>query len=322
MRKTLIFILFIAITMSSCVSKKLYTELQTRHNEALAENEALSLENQKNMSDAQRYKDSTVSLLSELSKLKKQNEKDRAELLTLRNKYDETLKAYTQALKSKENLLDASSKQSREYLENLKKQEENIASLTSALSKKEADLKARETRVAQLEGMISNIQGKLSAIKNSLTKALVGFEGKGLTISQRNGKIYVSLENRLLFPSGSWQVNEEGKRAIDEITKVLVTQPNIKIMIEGHTDNVPYKSSGNIRDNWDLSVMRATTIVRLVTANKNIDPKNITAAGRSQYEPLLSNTNADNRARNRRTEVIITPDLSSVEKMLEDLSIE
>ena len=169
--------------------------------------------------------------------------------------------------------------------------------------------------------MISGIQEKLTAIKNSLTKALGGFEGKGLTIHQRNGKIYVSLENRLLFPSGSWQINAEGKNAIDEITKVLVAEPNIKIMIEGHTDNVPFKSSGSIKDNWDLSVMRATTIVRLITSNKKIDPKNITAAGRSEYEPLLPNTNADNRAKNRRTEVIITPDLSSIEKMLEELSI-
>lgn len=104
-------------------------------------------------------------------------------------------------------------------------------------------------------------------------KALVGFEGKGLTITQRNGKIYVSLENRLLFPSGSWQVNNEGRRAITEITKVLVSQPDIKVMIEGHTDNVPYKASGTIKDNWDLSVMRATSIVRLITQNKDIDPK-------------------------------------------------
>ena len=152
--------------------------------------------------------------------------------------------------------------------------------------------------------------------------ALVGFEGKGLTITQRDGKIYVSLENRLLFPSGSWQVDSEGRRAIAEITKVLVAQPDIRVMIEGHTDNVPYRGQGVLKDNWDLSVMRATAIVKLITQNPSIDPRNITAAGRSEYDPVLPNTNSDNRARNRRTEVIITPDLSAIEKMIDELSID
>ena len=157
--------------------------------------------------------------------------------------------------------------------------------------------------------MISQIQDKLTSVKNALMDALVGFEGKGLTITQRDGKIYVSLENRLLFPSGSWQVDSEGRRAI-------------RVMIEGHTDNVPYRGQGVLKDNWDLSVMRATAIVKLITQNPSIDPRNITAAGRSEYDPVLPNTNSDNRARNRRTEVIITPDLSAIEKMIDELSID
>ena len=103
---------------------------------------------------------------------------------------------------------------------------------------------------------------------------------------------------------------------------MLVAQPDIRVMIEGHTDNVPYRGQGVLKDNWDLSVMRATAIVKLITQNPSIDPRNITAAGRSEYDPVLPNTNSDNRARNRRTEVIITPDLSAIEKMIDELSID
>ncbi len=318
----LLIIASLALLLSGCVSKKLYRELESRHADAVAENEALAAENQKNLSEANRYKSLNEALASDLDALKKQYAADKAALDDLKRRYAQAQQSYSDMLKNKENLLDASSKQSREYLAQLKAKEDNIAALEAELSRKEADLKSREQRVAQLEGMISGIQDKLSSLKNELMKALVGFEGKGLTITQRNGKIYVSLENRLLFPSGSWQVNNEGRRAITEITKVLVSQPDIKVMIEGHTDNVPYKASGTIKDNWDLSVMRATSIVRLITQNKDIEPKNITAAGRSEYEPLFPNTNTDNRARNRRTEVIITPDLSAVEKMLSEIEIE
>lgn len=311
-----------ALVSGGCVSKKLYNELAARHAEAVAENEALAAENQKNLSDAGKYRSLSEDLEARLDAARKQSATDRDALDELKKQLADTQDAYQKLLQSKECLLDASSKQSREFLAELQAKQDSIAALNEELAKKQADLRTREARVAQLEGMIAQIQDKLSSIKNDLMKALVGYEGKGLTITQRNGKIYVSLENRLLFPSGSWQIDSEGRRAIEEITKVLVSQPDIHVMIEGHTDNVPYRSSGTLKDNWDLSVMRATTIVRLITRNEGIDPRHITAAGRSEYEPLLPNTNSDNRARNRRTEVIITPDLSVIEKMLDELEID
>lgn len=322
MKTRILVLLTAAVVFSSCVSKKLYNELATRHADAVAENEALASENQKNLSEANKYRSLYEGLAAQMESVKKQAAADKAALDELKRQHAEAQEAYQKMLRGKEDLLDASSKQSREFLAELKAKQDSIAALEAELAKKQADLRARETRVAQLEGMIAQIQDKLSSIKNDLMKALVGYEGKGLTISQRDGKIYVSLENRLLFPSGSWQVNSEGRRAIEEITKVLVSQPDIRIMIEGHTDNVPYRGSGALKDNWDLSVMRATSIVKLITDNKAINPRNITAAGRSEYEPVLPNTNADNRARNRRTEVIITPDLSVIEKMLDELQID
>lgn len=322
MKTRIIVLLAAAAVCSSCVSKKLYNELAARHADAVAENEALASENQKNLSEANKYRSLYEDLAAQMESVKKQAAADKAALDELKRQHAEAQEAYQKMLRGKEDLLDASSKQSREFLAELQAKQDSIAALEAELARKQADLRARETRVAQLEGMIAQIQDKLSSIKNDLMKALVGYEGKGLTISQRDGKIYVSLENRLLFPSGSWQVNSEGRRAIEEITKVLVSQPDIRIMIEGHTDNVPYRGSGALKDNWDLSVMRATSIVKLITDNKAINPRNITAAGRSEYEPVLPNTNSDNRARNRRTEVIITPDLSVIQKMLDELDIE
>ncbi|MBQ8650775.1 MAG: OmpA family protein [Flavobacteriales bacterium] len=321
MYRTLI-IITLALCVSSCVSKKVYTDLQSRYTAALDENERLSRENQENKSSSARYKNLLESANSQLADLRKQYDEKQQSYLSLKNQFNALQSSYLEALKNKENLMDASSRMSREYADNLRRQQSAIDSLSAELTEREKDLRSREARVAQLENMIGGVQAKLASLKNELMKALVGYEGKGLTITQRNGKIYISLENRLLFPSGSWQVNSEGRRAIDEISQVLVSRPDIKIMVEGHTDDVPYKTGAVIKDNWDLSVMRATSIVRLITAHKGINPQNITAAGRSQYEPLLPNTNADNRSRNRRTEVIITPDLASIERMLQDIEIE
>lgn len=320
--KNFVLISAACLLATGCVSKKLYNELSARHAEAVAENEALSAENQKNLSQANRYRTLYEDAVKELNAVRERADRDLAALEQLKKQYADAQQAYRQMLESKESLLDASSRQAREFLEELKAKQDSIAALESELSKGQADLRAREARVAQLEGMIAQIQDKLSSIKNDLLKALGAYQDKGLTITQRNGKIYVSLENRLLFPSGSWQVDNEGRRAIEELTKVLVSQPDIHVMIEGHTDNVPYRGQGVLKDNWDLSVMRATAIVKLITRNPSIDPRNISAAGRSEYDPILPNTQADNRARNRRTEVIITPDLSAVEKMLDQLSLE
>ena len=320
--KNFVLISAACLLATGCVSKKLYNELSARHAEAVAENEALSAENQKNLSQANRYRTLYEDAVKELNAVRERADRDSAALEQLKKQYADAQQTYRQMLESKESLLDASSRQAREFLEELKTKQDSIAALESELSKGQADLRAREARVAQLEGMIAQIQDKLSSIKNDLLKALGAYQDKGLTITQRNGKIYVSLENRLLFPSGSWQVDNEGRRAIEELTKVLVSQPDIHVMIEGHTDNVPYRGQGVLKDNWDLSVMRATAIVKLITRNPSIDPRNISAAGRSEYDPILPNTQADNRARNRRTEVIITPDLSAVEKMLDQLSLE
>lgn len=129
--------------------------------------------------------------------------------------------------------------------------------------------------VDELEHLIASKDAAMKNLKDALSKALLDFEGKGLTIEQRDGKVYVSMENKLLFNSGSWAVGVEGRKAVQQLGQVLSQNPDINVLIEGHTDDVPYKSSGTINDNWDLSTKRATAIVQILVENRQINPNNL-----------------------------------------------
>ena len=178
-------------------------------------------------------------------------------------------------------------------------------------------IKSREQDLENLHVLLQEKDANLAKLKNSVAKALLGFKGEGLSVDQRNGKLYVSLENSLLFASGSWNVNSNGQKAINQLSKVLAHQKDLQILVEGHTDNVPYTSTGMVKDNWDLSVMRATSIVKILTNNKGINALNITAAGKGPFSPLVTNNSAENRAINRRIEIILSPNIDALLNLLE-----
>lgn len=204
----------------------------------------------------------------------------------------------------------------------LKKQDE-LKQLEIVLNnqKKELDqlnveLKKREARVAELEFVLKSKDEAVNNLKKTLSDALLGFEGKGLTITQRNGKVYVSMDESLLFASGSINVETKGIEALKKVAKVLEQNEDINVLIEGHTDDVPMIGKGEIKDNWDLSVMRATSIVKIIVKNSTINPRRLTAAGRGEYVPLDSAKTAEARKKNRRTEIILTPKLDELFKVL------
>jgi chemotaxis protein MotB len=206
----------------------------------------------------------------------------------------------------------------------LKKQDElKLLEAKLLLQKKELDdlalqLKAREARVNELEAILKQKDQAAADLKKKLQDALLGFEGKGLTITQKNGKIYVSLDESLLFASGKTAVEPKGIEALKNVAKVLEQNPDINIMVEGHTDDVPMKGAGEIKDNWDLSVMRATSVTKIMLNNAKIDGKRITSAGRGDYFPLDPAKTAEARKKNRRTEIILTPKLDELLKVLGD----
>ena len=171
-------------------------------------------------------------------------------------------------------------------------------------------------QINELKVLIGEKESAMKALKQTISNALKGFEGKGLTVIQKNGKVYVSMENKLLFNSGSWAVGSNGKKAVKDLAEVLKKNPEIEVLIEGHTDNVPYKGAV-IKDNWDLSVKRATAIVRILQVS-GLNPEQLIAAGKSQYSPLDNNESSQGRAKNRRIEIVLSPNLDEINKLLEE----
>lgn len=189
---------------------------------------------------------------------------------------------------------------------------EEASRMLEELSRNQADLNARSARIAELEETIAARDRALNDIRQKVEQALLGFDGKGLSISRRDGKVYVSMNDKLLFRSGSFEIESEGARAVRQLSEVLAANPDIDIMVEGHTDNVPYRGTGQLRDNLDLSVKRATTITRLLLENKKISPLRVISAGRGEYMPLSNDNSAEARALNRRTEIILSPKLDQL----------
>src|SRR5690606_23932726 len=232
---------------------------------------------------------------------------------------DNLKSSYSALEKNSSEAIDSNMKKNREHLAELEAKGKALAAEQERLNKLKSDLQERSQRVDELEGMMAAKEANLTKLKETLSRALNSFEGKGLTVEHKNGKVYVSMENKLLFGSGSWVVGSEGKKAVSEVAKVLATNPDISVLIEGHTDDDPYKGGGPIENNWDLSTKRATAIVNIIRENKDVDPKNLTAAGRGEYAPVATNDSAEGRSKNRRIEIILTPKLDEISKMLNDI---
>ena len=188
--------------------------------------------------------------------------------------------------------------------------------LMEKIADRENQLADRIARVEELERLIARQKQAMVDLKEKLSDALLNYEDKGLTVEVRDSKVYVSMENKLLFKSGSWTLEVEGQRAISKLGDVLAENPDISILIEGHTDNIPYSGRGPLKGNWDLSTKRATSIVNTLLENIEILPQNLTAAGRGEYLPIATNSTNKGRAANRRIEVILSPKLDEISQII------
>ena len=192
------------------------------------------------------------------------------------------------------------------------------ARMLKELETSQMALNERSRRVNELEAMLRSREEAINAIRRKVTDALTGFDGKGLSISIKNGNVYVSMDDKLLFRSGSFETDPNGARAVHDLATVLAQNPDINVMVEGHTDDVPYRPNGQLRDNLDLSAKRATTVVRLLLENKGIAPSRIIAAGRGESLPVASGKTSEARAKNRRTEIILTPKLDELMQLMQE----
>ena len=193
---------------------------------------------------------------------------------------------------------------------NLNEREDKLLAAEKALSDKQAKLLELEKILAQKDKAVKELKAKVVG-------ALTGFNNNGLTVYEKNGKVYVSLEEQLLFKTGQWAVDPKGQKALGELAKILAQNNDIQVLVEGHTDNVPMSGSGSVKDNWDLSVMRATAVAKILTSNPKVNPKQITAAGRSEYLPVDTQNTPEARQKNRRTEIILSPKLDELLRIIE-----
>lgn len=315
----------------SCVPARKYEELNSKYKTCSEENESLKASNKT-------LEEQTIELTSSVEQLKKaiaSLENDTTimgnSLRLMTTNYDNINKTY-QLLLDKNNELLSGNKVTTEKLtkdllrtqEELQAKEDALRTLEGSLTVKEEKLKKlttelelREKRVNELEAMISRKDSLVTALKNKVKDALLGFENNGLTIEQKNGKVYVSLDESLLFSSGSYAVGTKGIDVLKKLAKVLEQNQDINILVEGHTDNVPLNGKGDVADNWDLSVKRATSVVKIITTNSSVNPKRLTAAGRGEYIPLDMTNTGDGRKKNRRTEIILSPKLDELLQLLE-----
>lgn len=237
--------------------------------------------------------------------------------------YNELSDSYEKLVANSDKLLSSNQGETRKLILQLQQTQEELLRKEDSLKIREKNLgdigdqlKLREARVLELQRILDSKDSAVNALRESVTKALLGFNKDGLTIEQKNGKVYVSLEERLLFASGSTTVDPKGEEALKQLGKVLETNADISVLIEGHTDNVPIKG-GAIKDNWDLSVLRATSVVRILEKNKNISPIRLTPAGKGEFQPLDTGNSTEARRKNRRIEVILTPKLDELFEVLE-----
>jgi chemotaxis protein MotB len=308
--------IFLGLIFSSCVSSKVHKELQGQYDNLQAKNQKLSNDLKETRSKGEK---DLAALQGEYNNLKAERDQLQSDLKNTKAKYESLKNSYDALEANSSTVISENSKRNRELLAQLEEKENKLSAEQSRLEKLQKDLASRSKRIDELEGLIAAKDAKMNALKTAVSNALTNFEGKGLTVEQRNGKVYVSMENKLLFSSGSWAVNAEGKKAVQQLGAVLAQNPDIAVLIEGHTDNVPYGGTGQLTDNWDLSTKRATSIVQILRENSGIDPFNLTAAGRGEYAPVTTNATTEGKAKNRRIEVILTPKLDEINQLLNEM---
>ncbi|MGI4735589.1 MAG: OmpA family protein [Janthinobacterium lividum] len=241
---------------------------------------------------------------------------NKKEIAALQQQNADLTKSRDQLQLEKSALQQDKSRSEADLNNSLLSKNQQVNQLNQALGTTEQDLAGKNARIAEMQRILDEKDAATKALRQKVTDALLGFNSNDLQVNVKNGKVYVSLSEQLLFKSGSTKVDPAGQDALIKLANALTGNKDINILIEGHTDNVPIKGVVNgAKDNWDLSVLRATEITRLLTA-AGIDPTQITPSGRGQFLPVVANDTPQNKAMNRRTDIILTPKLDELFSIL------
>ncbi|MBR1833952.1 MAG: OmpA family protein [Bacteroidales bacterium] len=322
-------IMVLAATLfSSCVSMREYESLQSQYSQAvkgwnLSKQELQELREEN--AELVRQGQAMTVTLSDMAAARQECEATVASInrsyAALQLRYDTTVENYMQQLTGKSRdlskvnkLLDQRTRELGEKEKAFSVREQKLLAQQRDLESRQRELEQRTTNATQA---LQAKERELENLRSAVAKALVGFADKGLQVETKNGKVYVSMEDKLLFAPGSWTVSTKGVEAIKRLAKELEAHTDLNIMVEGHTDNDAYRGSTAVKDNWDLSVMRATAIVKLLLKEgPAINPQRVQAAGHGEYAPKKPNTSAANKAINRRTEIILTPHLEDIMQII------
>lgn len=327
MKKITVLLLFFAMALqfTGCVTKQKYTELQDQYKKC---QDDLTFANSENVD----YANAKKQLSAQLDAMTLQTDQLRQDTLSLSRKLNQSERDLAKATKDYDDLLKEfgdlnvnSHNQVNDLLANIDKYKDEVTAKEKILNAQrdsleiaKANLATQQKRLEDMQNILAQKDAEVKALKDKVSAALKGFEGSGLNVHEQDGKVYVSMEDKLLFASGSWTINTDGMEAIKKLAKVLETETEISVLIEGHTDNVPYKGTAQVKDNWDLSVMRATSVVKALLQNGNISPVRLSASGRSEYLPVDKSGTPEARAKNRRTEIILTPNLDKLFELIQN----
>jgi chemotaxis protein MotB len=313
-----ILLVFAFFFLFSCVSSKKYNQLNSNYQNSEKMGQTLKEQNQA-------LNAKTLELQSKIDKQTKDIDQLTAQMKELNQNFEESTAANQQLRKFNadlENQLNSlktgSSEEIARLMGKLQDTQLDLQKREEILRTAQAELEQRSQRMQELEEALKQKDEAVKQLRQKVMDALLGFNNKGLTIQEKNGKVYVSLDEQLLFKTGQWDVDPKGQQALSDLAEVLAQNSDINVLVEGHTDNVPMRGSGMVKDNWDLSVMRATAVTRILLKNKVIDPKRITSAGRGEFFPIDEANTPEARQKNRRTEIILTPRLDEIFRILEN----
>ena len=278
----------LAISLFSCVSSKKFKKSQ-------ADYVILQTENSKLQSDLTNCNNDKAELNRQKSGLE-------TEIASLNKQLDFLKANNTQALKQLEDLSVISASQA----ESIKKSMDNIG--------------AKDNYIQTLQQQMARKDSLNMALVMNLKGAIGNLDDQDINIKVDKGVVYIDISDKLLFKSGKYEVTDQAKTVLGKVAAVLKNQPDIEFMVEGHTDNVPYKGGGPLLDNWDLSVKRSTAVIRILQNQYGLDPAKMAAAGRGEYKPVAENTTPEGKAANRRTRIVILPQLDQFFKLLEPKS--
>lgn len=331
MKKFLPVAVLMIILLNACVPSKQYNDLKKKNEACEADMNRLSAENLAYSTKNKELEMQIENMKRDVAQMTAAVSDKTQSLKALKTDYDLLNESYNRMVDENKKNINSKDDETKKALaklqftqEELFKRQDELKQLSAELNAKKksldeatAELAEREKKVAELQHILSEKDSAATALRKKVTDALIGFNNNGLTIEQRNGKVYVRMEEKLLFASGSTEVDKKALGALKQIATVLEENKDINVMVEGHTDNVPI-AGGPIKDNWDLSVLRATSVTKILLADGKINPTRIIPSGRGQYLPVAKNDNAADKSKNRRIEIILTPKIDELLKLLEN----